>query len=463
MTATALPNETVAGYRLVRRLGSGSRSDVHLATGSTGTVALKLFRPDIDAESANSEVGALGRIESPHLVRLIDVSNTDRELPVLVFERVVRQNLADLLADRGTIECGEAVTVLAPLATLVGELAGAGVSHSRIRASSVHFGTERQPVLLGFGHCHLFEAGGTMAAIDHEPAAAVDRDALALLASSVLARVRTSDAGGRVADLLRWIEEIPRAYEFPGELAERLFACAEPLPISEPAGRYGAGVDRPVPVSHGVRPPFRSAEAVAADPIPARFPGWMADLLADNPLDVLKKRAITFVRGVRPRLWVIAGASALGLILAAALIPSGGETHSSSPQHATTAKSVLPSPTRTPTPLPEDPVLAAKVLLGARATCLHDLSILCLDGVDEPSSAAFSSDAALIQQVQQGAELPAAATVPGSALALTERLGDTALIGLGIPGQSASILVIRSRAGWRIRDYLTGQQSTPGP
>jgi hypothetical protein len=113
--------------------------------------------------------------------------------------------------------------------------------------------------------------------------------------------------------------------------------------------------------------------------------------------------------------------------------------------------------------LPDDPLLASTVLLKARVNCIRDLSILCLDNVDEASSAAFASDAALIQQVQGGGEIPTSAALEAGQLALTERLGDTALIGLGNAGSAASILVIKTRAGWRIRDYLSGTQATPSP
>jgi eukaryotic-like serine/threonine-protein kinase len=104
---------------------------------------------------------------------------------------------------------------------------------------------------------------------------------------------------------------------------------------------------------------------------------------------------------------------------------------------------------------------ASGILLKARVACFHDLSILCLDGVDEASSAAFTADSGAIQQIQGGGEIPQPAPTAGAVLALTERLGDTALISVGGQSSPASILVIRTKAGWRIRDYLSGEQATP--
>lgn len=457
MTAASLPDGTLAGYRLIRRLGSGSRADVYLATGSTGSVALKVFRPETSRDSIGTELDALGRVESPHLPRLLDVGAAPDGTPILILERITPRSVATLLTARESIECGEAVTLLAPIANLVAELANAGVAHGRIGLAFLFLGSEGQPVLTGFGHCQLFEAGGTMAAIDADPAAATDRDALAALALDVLSRVRDSGTSNRVGDLSRWIEEAPRAYEFPSELAERLFASAEPLPI-------GMSTQRPVASAPPRALPRSTPNVEASAHTAPVLPAWLTELLGDNPASVLRKRLASVARGVRPRFWIIAAAAVAGLVIATALIPSGG-----APTAAPVPSKAAPSaPTRTPLALPDDPLEASKILLGARATCLRDLSILCLDGVDEASSSAFTTDAATIQEVQQGGELPNDAVPTGTGLALTERLGDTALIGLTPPGPArtgapVSILVIRTKNGWRIRDYLTGVQATTAP
>lgn len=469
MTAAPLPDGTLAGYRLVRRLGSGSRADVYLGVGSTGSVALKVFRAETDRDSIAAELDALARIESPHLPRLVDLSTGHDGLPILIFERIAQDTVSSLLAARDSIECGEAVTLLAPLATLVGELAGAGVAHTRIGAGSVVLGAEGRPVLMGFGHCLLFDAGGTMAAIDAEPAAAQDRDALAALASAVLARVRDTGQSNRVGDLAQWIEEAPRAYEFPAELSERLFACAEPLPIASLTDRRerSSVLPRRVPTSAPVPElnPVPGRNPVP-EPVEGRtIPAWLTELLEDNPAAVLGKRASALVRGVRPRFWIIAAIAVLALVIAVTLNPSGGAPNAA-PVRTTSPR--IATPTSTPSPLPDDPLKAAKALISARQACISDLSILCLDGVDEASSSAFTSDAALIQQVQQGGEQPNDEVPAGTGLSLIEKLGDTALIGLGgatgaANAHPASLLVIKTKAGWRIRDYLSGAQATASP
>jgi len=68
--------------------------------------------------------------------------------------------------------------------------------------------------------------------------------------------------------------------------------------------------------------------------------------------------------------------------------------------------------------------------------------------------------------LQAGTELPAAARIASIAPTLTEQLGDAALLDLDGPpehGKPASVLMIRSEAGWRIRGYLSGVPATGSP
>jgi hypothetical protein len=173
---------------------------------------------------------------------------------------------------------------------------------------------------------------------------------------------------------------------------------------------------------------------------------------------------IRFVRGVRKRFWVAAGAVVIAIIAAVVLLPQSAPTRPLAAAPTSAPEEASPSPT----PLPVDPVLALPRLLAERARCIRDLSVLCLDNVDEQSSSAYASDAALIQQLQGGTEIPASATITSPAPVLTEQLGDAALVGLGGRSSSeksepASILMVRSEAGWRIRGYLSGIQATGTP
>jgi hypothetical protein len=454
---------TLAGYRLLRRLGSGSRADVFLASGSDGTVALKVFETGVSRESVGAELDALGRVDSPHVARLLDLASSSGPLPTLVFERVPGGSLAALLRGRVDLEAGEAVTLLAPIAHLLPELHHAGVVHTRIGAGSIHLGESGEPVLLGLGHCELFTANGTIAALDARPAVVDDRDAFAALAVSILGQVRDAVTNRRIRELSDWIENVPRVHEFLPDLESRLFDLADAMPI-----QFGGdeGLESAVPMRIGmpvpeIREPREVVEPTAnqSKASPWEPPPWLPAVLLENPVAQVRERLGTFVRGVRKPFWIVAGGIVLAFVLAATLIPTGATQ--ASPKGAGVRETSIPEPT--PSALPDDPVLALPVLLRAREDCIRDLSILCLDSVDESSSGAFLQDSAIIQQIQQGGEIPKSATIDSSAPTLVERLGDSALVSLGVGGDLASVLLIKGASGWRIRDELTGVQATATP
>jgi hypothetical protein len=454
---------TLAGYRLLRRLGSGSRADVFLASGSSGTVALKVFETDVSPESVGAELDALGRVDSPHVARLLDLASSSGPLPTLVFERVPRGSIGSLLRERVELEVGEAVTLLAPIAHLLPELHRAGVAHTRIGAASIHLGASGEPVLLGLGHCELFPANGTIAALDARPAVVGDRNAFAALADSVLGQVRGAAADRRLRELSNWIERAPRTHEFLLDLESQLFDLADSMPIefgrdedseSVVPPRIGIPIPKIPEPREVVEPAAGQSKASPWEP-----PPWLPAVLLENPIAQVRERLVTFVHGVRKPFWIVAGGVVLAFVLAATLIPTG----SPQPRPKVVAAPETSIPEPTPSPLPDDPVLALPILLRAREACIHDLSILCLDSVDEPSSGAFLQDSAIIQQVQQGGEIPKSATIDASAPTLVERLGDSALVSLGTGGDPASVLLIKGTSGWRIRDELTGVQATPRP
>jgi hypothetical protein len=101
----------------------------------------------------------------------------------------------------------------------------------------------------------------------------------------------------------------------------------------------------------------------------------------------------------------------------------------------------------------DDPVAAALALLERRAGCFAELSVLCLEHVDQQGSSALTADRAAIQQLRDGDEADYA-TAEADAARLVERLGDSALVEVGPQTAPASLLLMRSEAGWRIRDWV---------
>jgi hypothetical protein len=106
-------------------------------------------------------------------------------------------------------------------------------------------------------------------------------------------------------------------------------------------------------------------------------------------------------------------------------------------------------------------VAAAAVLLETRAACLRELSVLCLDAVVQPGSAAAAHDLALLRDLHTGGEYSGGEVVPGEPV-LVERLGDSALLDLPPGSSPASVLILRTTEGWRLRQYFDAAPDPDG-
>jgi eukaryotic-like serine/threonine-protein kinase len=433
----------VAGYRVLRTAAHGARARLLVGHDEGATVVLKVT--DAGDPAFPVEAEALHRAAGEHVVALLDAARDDRDA-VLVLERLGRGTLADLLDLRASLGAGEAVTILAPLAATVDRLHSAGVAHGALSLAAVCFADDGAPTLVGFGAAHLFPPGAPEVVREGVPGVIGDRAALHGLAGLVLGRVtgERADAARRLAASV--------AELLPADLAAALFDLAAPTPVRFEAAEVAAlVVPRAVEVGDPVD--VDAGERVA-------LPPWLIALVPDP---VRERLDAVLVRGQdvwsawdprRRRLALGLGAAGLTVVLVLAVLPSApAEPVDAAP---------LPTPDATPVvaELAEDPVAAAELLLDLRQRCLRDLSLLCLDDVGQPDSAALTDDRMLIRAVQGGGEFPPEGVVDGE-LTLVERLGDSALIDLPPGSEPASLLLMRTAAGWRIRDYISAAPVGP--
>ena len=434
--------DEVAGYRVLRAAGHGARSRLLLGYDDGVSVVLKVC--GADDPRVPVELAALDRAAGEHVVRLLDVA-ADEHGTTLVLERLPGGSLAELLDRRPALGAGEAVTILAPLAATLERLHAAGVAHGSVSLGSVHFRDDGAPALLGFGAAELFAPGAPEVVRETVAGVGADRAALREVASLVLGRIGGED----VASARRVRASLAAAT--PARLADALYAMAQPTAVSMEAEPVEAD-----PATAAVE--GAAAPALDDGPVgpgrPALLPPWLVALLPGEwrervPAGIETLRAVWARWPVARRRIVLAlGTGGLTVLVALALLPPTAPTNAVAP--------VAVAPTGTPEPLsalPEDPVDAAVLLLERREECLRELSVLCLDDVVQQGSAAQAADVALVRTVLGGGELPSSGVIPGPPV-LVEQLGDSALLDLPAGSSPASLLVLRTAEGWRIRQYL---------
>jgi hypothetical protein len=126
---------------------------------------------------------------------------------------------------------------------------------------------------------------------------------------------------------------------------------------------------------------------------------------------------------------------------------SSGTTTTSPARTGGTASSVEPEALV----LGDDAGAAAEVLLASRLQCLRDVTPSCLDAVDQPGSPIAIRDAAVLDDPS----LAGAATVVLELTGGASRTGGTVVLeATGPHGEPASVLVMRTEAGWRLREVF---------
>ena len=160
MADSAVPD--VPGFTVGRELGRGGSSTVWLVTEErTGTdFALKCFMPgaappDATAESeVRREIRILSTLDHQHLMRAHDVLRLTvgaADGLGLLIDYAPGGSLAQLVGSRGKLSVGETVTVLTPIAQVLGYLHARGFTHSDVSPGNVLFTSHGKPLLSDVG------------------------------------------------------------------------------------------------------------------------------------------------------------------------------------------------------------------------------------------------------------------------------------------------------------------------
>ncbi|WP_354566765.1 protein kinase [Glaciihabitans sp. UYNi722] len=477
--------DVVGGYRLVRKLGEGERAEVYLGHAGSGGLddaeriaAVKVYRSTTSAESIDTEIEALARASSRHLLDLQDLAIAPDGLPSLVLPRLGSGSLARLVDTRSWLDAGEVVTAITPIATALDELHRVGVAHGGVQLSAVLLDATGTPVLAGFGLARLIgpfppgETGSSLtpAQLEENDEVLGDLADLAGMTRALLERIDGQTPA--VSDLRRWIDEtlpgvIPGS--FGTQLSERLFDLAPARPLvlrnASPEGTGRVIPLRTASLSSSAQENRDDAARVHLAGI--HVPEWIEDVmnasLESHPLAALRARLVRALAPVRRSVWIMGGIGVAAVIAALVILPAGQGTKAASngaePSRSASAQPTKskPQPVATEKITGEDPLGAAEQLLEVRRSCLSRRSVTCLDGVNQKESAAMDADVGLIRRLQQGKDASPDESLDDVQLQPVQRLGDSAIVGFTLPGddaQPASLLMMKSDAGWRIRDLI---------
>jgi hypothetical protein len=444
---------TVAGHRVLRLLARGERSLVWLAADG---LALKVLNAPVPTDQPGREAEALHRARGEHVVELLGVS-IGADGVVLVFPRLPRGSLADLLIRRATLDAGEAVTVLAPIAACLARMHAAGVAHASLGPGSILFRRDGAPMLTGFGEAELFEPGLAEVRLERVAGVAADRAALLGIADAVLAR--TTGSRGKVAGRLREELRATPPDQLAGRMTAELFelAAARPVRFDPDASETGDEARRVVPVGEPVQ------ASLAPEPVGPL--AWVDRLLSTGPVTTVRDAVLERWTGwsaQRRRAVIGSAAAALALVVAISVVPGAppaGETPVTVPTQAADVDDAATGETTEADAAVagDDPLAALRELVARRDRCFRELSMLCLEGVDESGSSALDADRTALRAVLDGGVEPSRLVLTSAVL--VERLGDSALVELSHDSDPASVLLLKGEAGWRIRDYLAGAGS----
>ena len=272
------------GWEAVRRLGEGTQAEVWLVEDGAGDrAALKVPRAGAGADALAAEAQA-GRVDHPHLLRVLGVVETDRGVGVLSEHRPAG-TLQDMVQRVGPLTPGQAVTVLVPVAQALACLHGHGVVHGDVSPANVLFGVDGSPALADLGVARI--VGGAQGA-GATPGFAAPEVLAALEAHA--AAPGSASAVGPEADVHAWAAlgwyaltgRAPGSHahraplpvlvpEAPPALALLLDAALSPDPADRPAAAEAAAAAyaavRPEPVPLG-----EAAPAEGAHPLPTVLP-----------------------------------------------------------------------------------------------------------------------------------------------------------------------------------------------
>ncbi len=157
MLSENLAGRTIAGYRLLERVGEGGTADVYRAAHpERGPCAFKVLRPGLRSDPTAvkrflREAGYGARVQHPGVVRTFDYGEADG-LDYLALEWAEGEPLGDVVHRAGPLAPPQVGTVVAQLAAALDAAHRADIVHRDLKPENVMFDPATGTVkLLDFG------------------------------------------------------------------------------------------------------------------------------------------------------------------------------------------------------------------------------------------------------------------------------------------------------------------------
>jgi hypothetical protein len=395
-------------------------------------------------------VAVVSSTSHPHLLRPVDVLTDDRGALVVVSDERGGERLDTWARRRGTMSAGEAVTVLLPVLAAASHLAARGAVLGGIELRHVVLDDRGAPVLVG-GDVASTSVGRRPPhpGAPPPPRTATVTEGIRTFVESVASQLSPHDR-----DELSGPGGIGSSVD---ELVERVHDLARPVALPTVAPTAGAEevgvVWRPPPGE----PPRAGWTSVLPE---SALVDGVADWWEAATLVPLRDR----LRSVRPRFWALGGLVTVSLAIGAALVPVGPTSEAPAPGGSGPGTSA-PAPARGPESTAaaaassadeamvrgEDAAAATTVLLRARADCVREPSASCLAAVDQVGSPVAGTDARVLDDPASTDDV----VLPVLVESEVQRLGDSVLLACRTADdEPASVLVVRTEAGWRLREVV---------
>jgi hypothetical protein len=161
-------HQTMGSFRLGLVLGRGAMGEVYEAVRGDGTpAAVKLLNARSTASSAlverfHREMAVAARLESPHIVRVYELSPPDAPVPYLAMERLHGGDLATRLRAENRMPSDELVVLIDQVARGLEVARVAGVVHRDLKPHNLFFHGGATWKILDFGVSKLLGSEGTL-------------------------------------------------------------------------------------------------------------------------------------------------------------------------------------------------------------------------------------------------------------------------------------------------------------